>query len=104
MSSTEYPTLSLVVPLYYTLYKTLEETQKKNNIPLWLIQGCKAASTKLLEYCQKTSIFHISAVVLDPRLKFQYFEGLGWSSQLISQIKNMLVYVCNLKYIIKIIY
>ena len=95
MSSSEYPTLSMVVPLYHMLLETLKETQQKHNTPQWLIQGCQAATTKLLEYCKKTNVWHISAIVLDPRLKFQYFEELGWSSQLITQIKDRLV--CNIK-------
>jgi|SRR6185437_14970085 len=92
MSSSEYPTLSMVVPLYHTLFEILDETQKRDNTPQWLVKGCQAAITKLLGYCQKTNVWHISAIVLDPRLKFQYFEELGWSPQLISQTKNMLVY------------
>ena len=95
MSSSEYPTLSMVVPLYHILYEILDETQKRNNAPQCLIEGCQAAITKLLGYCQKTNVWHISAIVLDPRLKFQYFEELGWSSQLITQIKDRLV--CNIK-------
>lgn len=82
----------MVVPLYHMLLETLGETQGKSNTPQWLVQGCQAATAKLLGYCQKTNIWHISAIVLDPRLKFQYFEDLGWSLQLINQIKDMLVY------------
>lgn len=89
MSSSEYPTLPLVVPLYYSLLESLEEARQKGHIPEWLKKGCEAASNKLLEYCQRTSVLHIASVILDPRLKFQYFEGLGWSSQLIKQITNM---------------
>ena len=91
MSSSEYPTLSIVVPLYHMLLKTLDETQRKSITLQWLVQECQAATAKLLGYCQKTNVWHISAIVLDPWLKFQYFEELKWSSQLINQIKDMLV-------------
>ncbi|RIB04110.1 hypothetical protein C2G38_2121411 [Gigaspora rosea] len=51
ISSSEYPILSMVVPLYHSLLESLEEARKKNNTPEWLKQGCKSASNKLLEYC-----------------------------------------------------
>jgi hypothetical protein len=89
MSSSSYPTLSMVVPFYHELLKTLEDSMNNNEIPEWLSQGCDAAKKKLLNYCEKTNILHFTAIVLDPRLKFQYFEELGWSSHLITQIKNM---------------
>ncbi|RIB18206.1 hypothetical protein C2G38_1367259 [Gigaspora rosea] len=90
MPSSEYPILSMSVPLYYSLFESLEETRQNDDTPEWLKQGCEAASNKLLEYCQKTSVLHISSVVLDPRLKIRYFEGLGWSSNFINQIKDII--------------
>ncbi|CAG8570615.1 12995_t:CDS:2 [Ambispora leptoticha] len=90
MSSSNYPTLSISVPLYHMLLKMLKETQQMNNIPQCLMQGCEAATSKLLNYCHKTNIFHLAAIVLDPRLKFNYFEELGWSLILISQIKKII--------------
>src|SRR6185437_11074279 len=92
MSSSSYPTLSISVPLYYELVKTLEESKENDEIPAWLIQGCDTAIDKLLTYCRKTSILHLAAIVLDPRLKIQYFEELGWSLHLVTQIKDMQVF------------
>lgn len=89
MSSSEYPTLSMVVPLYHTLFDTLEETIRQNNTIEWLVQGCEAAKSKLTDYCHKTNILYLAAIVLDPRLKLDYFKGLEWSSQKITQIKNI---------------
>ena len=89
MSSSEYPTLSMVVPLYHTLFEILDETQKRDNTPQWLVKGCQAAITKLLGYCQKLNILNVAAVILDPWLKLGYFETLKWQSRLINQIKDM---------------
>ncbi|CAG8733175.1 24521_t:CDS:2, partial [Cetraspora pellucida] len=89
MSSSEYPTLSMVISVYYLLLESLEEARKKDDMPQWLIQGCESASGKLLEYCQRTSVLHIVSVVLDPQFKLQYFVELRWPSQLINQIRDM---------------
>ena len=89
MSKQEYPTLSMVIPLYYLLVETLNEATNKENIPQWLAHGCEAATTKLLGYCQKLNILNVAAVILDPRLKLGYFETLKWQSRLINQIKDM---------------
>ncbi|CAG8732351.1 16979_t:CDS:2 [Cetraspora pellucida] len=76
MSSSNYPTLLMSVSLYHILLKMLKETQQMNNILQCLMQGCEAATSKLLNYCYKTNIFHLAAIVLDLRLKFNYFEEL----------------------------
>ncbi|CAG8839658.1 21756_t:CDS:2, partial [Cetraspora pellucida] len=34
-------------------------------------------------------VLHLAAIVLDLRLKIQYFKDLGWSLYLIAQIKNI---------------
>ncbi|CAG8794554.1 1027_t:CDS:2, partial [Cetraspora pellucida] len=66
ISISEYLTLSIVVFLYHMLLETFGKTQGKSNTPQWLIQGCQAATAKLLEYCQKINIWYISAIVIDP--------------------------------------
>ncbi|CAG8839655.1 17339_t:CDS:2, partial [Cetraspora pellucida] len=35
-------------------------------------------------------VLHLAAIVLNPRLKIQYFEDLGWSLYLVAQIKNII--------------
>ncbi|CAG8800961.1 13453_t:CDS:1, partial [Cetraspora pellucida] len=65
MSALEYLTSSMAVPLYYELFKILEEFKQKKTIPQWLILGCEAVMKKLLNYCNKTSLLHFIAIILD---------------------------------------
>ena len=56
MLSSEYLTLLMVVLLYHTLFEILDETQKRDNVPQWLVKDCQATITKLLGYYQKTNV------------------------------------------------
>ncbi|CAG8725419.1 7137_t:CDS:2 [Cetraspora pellucida] len=78
MLKQEYLTLSMVILFYYTLIETLKEAIRNKNTPQWLVKGCKDAMTKLLDYCEKTNILILAAVILNPRLKLEYFQTLGW--------------------------
>ncbi|CAG8765811.1 3184_t:CDS:2, partial [Ambispora leptoticha] len=40
----------------------------------------------------------LAAVVLDPRHKLEYFEALGWSSRLITQIRDIISDKYEIKY------
>ncbi|CAG8830060.1 10031_t:CDS:2, partial [Cetraspora pellucida] len=85
LSEDEWEKIKLLVEV---LMPFKDENKRRDNMPEWLVQGCEAAINKLLGYCHKTNILHLSAVVLDPRFKIKYFEELKWSSQLITQIRD----------------
>ena len=56
----------------------------------------KDASTKckkkLLEYYNKTNDSYLISIILDPRLKLQYYKDQEWGEQLIGEIQQKLVY------------
>ncbi|RIB12869.1 Piwi domain-containing protein [Gigaspora rosea] len=70
-----------LVPLYHTLFDTLEETIRQNNTIEWLVQRCEAAKSKLTDYCHKTNVLHLAAIVLDPHLKLDYCGANKYESQ-----------------------
>ncbi|CAG8545370.1 22197_t:CDS:2 [Cetraspora pellucida] len=62
MLASEYLTLTMTVPFYYTLIGILENTKRKVNTPCWLIQGYEDAKKKLTSYCSKMNILHFASV------------------------------------------
>ncbi|CAG8801222.1 21672_t:CDS:2, partial [Cetraspora pellucida] len=62
MFASEYPTLTMTVPLYYTLFEMLEEVKKNYNSSFWLVQECDAAKKKLMNYYNKTNVLYLVSV------------------------------------------
>ena len=97
-----YPTLSVVIPLYNVLIDHIEDwvdnEQRKEQEPDALDcefeshcpeikAGALAAKQKLLEYYNKTSEIYIVSVVLDPRLKIDYFSAQDWGLLIETDVK-----------------
>ncbi len=116
MSSSTYPTLSTTIPLYNILIDHVEDVIENEEIEsedeiesttsstseneteqdkIWR-KLIKDASTKckekLLEYYNKTNDSYLISIILDPRLKMQYYKDQEWGEQLISEIEQKLVY------------
>lgn len=111
MSSSSYPTLTITVPLYNLLIDHIEdhigsetsdkeldnddiseeESQENDNERDEWEKLIKEASikcrTKLLQYYNKTNDSYLIAIILDPRLKIQYFEDHKWEQELIDEIQ-----------------
>jgi len=120
MSSSTYPTLSTTIPLYNILIDHIEDIIENEEIEneesaiideiesntstseneneqdkIWS-KLIKDASTKckkkLLEYYNKTNDSYLISIILDPRLKLQYYKDQEWGEQLIGEIQQKLVY------------
>ncbi len=79
IEGSEYPTLSLVVPMYNQLLDLLEDVSRdKKKNPL-VVQGAAAGLQKLFAY-YKSSPLVMAATFMDPRCKMQYFVDHGWNS------------------------
>ena len=57
-----------------------------------IIAGASVAREKLLEYYDKTAEVYIVPVVLDPRLKLNYFDAQEWGSLLETKVKAAYVF------------
>ena len=83
MESATYPTLSVVIPLFNALISHIEDWESGNNMhPEEIVNAGKAAKRKLLKYYDKTTDAYFMAVVLDPRLKMNYFEDNNWEEDI----------------------
>lgn len=128
MSSSSYPTLSMTIPLYNILIDHVEDILKEPNNEIekdddneddkideeaeetesekdekWnqLIRNASnKCRTKLLEYYNKTGDSNLISIILDPRLKMQYFQDHEWGETLINDAQHKLVYYIYLIIII----
>ena len=73
MSSSSYPTLSMVIPLYNTLIDHTEDYAFKEEDSL-IKTAATNSRTKLLNYYNKTNDTCIIVTILDPRLKMDYYN------------------------------
>ncbi len=119
MSGSTYPTLSTTIPLYNILIDHLEdiieddeinddnesgsttetesntsenENDKNGKWSQLIKEASKKCRKKLLEYYNKTNDSYLMSIILDPRLKLQYYYDHEWGEQLIDEIKRKLVY------------
>jgi hypothetical protein len=129
MSSSSYPTLSITIPLYNILIDHVEDILKESNDEnekdvgnedddkineeaeetesekdgKWnqlIRDASNKCRTKLLEYYNKTGDSYLISIILDPRLKMQYFQDHEWGETLINDTQQKLVYYIYLIIII----
>ena len=55
-------------------------------------EALKKCRKKLLKYYNKTNDSYLMSIILDLRLKLQYYYDHEWGEQLIDEIKRKLVY------------
>jgi len=119
MSSSSYPTLTVTIPLYNLLIDHIEdhigsetsdeeldhlndddineeESQEteKEQIDEWkklIKEASIKCHKKLLQYYNKTNDSYLIAIILDPRLKVQYFEDHKWEQALIDEIQVIII-------------
>ena len=113
MSGFKYPTLFFTIPLYNILIDHLEDIEnneidvdneefaevesnitdeEKEKWSLSIKEASKKCKTKLLEYYNKTNNSYLISIILDSRLKLQYYLDHEWGEQLVNDIQNKLVY------------
>src|SRR6266496_1933303 len=113
MSSSSYPTLSMTIPLYNILIDHVEdilkepndenneeaevdeeiesaETEKDEEWNQLIKEASNKCRTKLLEYYNKTGDSYLISIILDPRLKLQYFQDHEWDETLINDAQQKL--------------
>ena len=97
----KHPTLNVVIPLYNSLIDHVKDWMDEENYPKnneggnrckEIIAGASVAREKLLEYYDKTAEVYIVPVVLDPRLKLNYFDAQEWGSLLETKVKAAYVF------------
>jgi hypothetical protein len=109
MSGSTYSTLSMTIPLFNFLVDHVEDTigdedqgnyesnEESDNdddgdncdeekIKKSIKKAAKCCKEKLLKYYNKTNNAYLFAVILDPRLKMQYFNDEEWGDELINEI------------------
>ena len=74
----KYPTLSCVIPLYNKLINFLEDWVSDPSHSTISKKAVSAAIVKLLKYYDKTTTVYLVSIVLDPRLKMNYFVKNDW--------------------------
>lgn len=107
MSSSSYPTLSMVIPLYNALIDHTEN-YTCNNEDSFIKTVATKCRAKLLEYYNKTNDACIIVTILDPRLKMDYYNDETWNDDQRKEIHEKLIfflfYNYNLQYINNSIY
>jgi hypothetical protein len=110
LSAANYPTLNIAVPIYNYLFNNLEDFRDacddkaggRGNATIIgqcspVVKGAlkdaiQAAHDKLRTYYGRTwADMYAIAVILDPRLKANYYRGNKWGSKLIAHAKDALV-------------
>jgi hypothetical protein len=105
MSGSTYPTLSITIPLYNVLIDHIEdiidnnnevvddeflenesniEDEEKEEKEIWsssIKEAAKMCKIKLLKYYNKTNDSYLISIVLDPRLKLEYFQINKWGKE-----------------------
>jgi hypothetical protein len=129
MSSSSYPTLFITISLYNILIDHVEdilkelndenekdvdnedddkideeaketESEKDEKWNQLIRDASNKCRTKLLEYYNKTGDSYLISIILDPRLKMQYFQDHEWDETLINDAQQKLVYYIYLIIII----
>lgn len=104
IEASKYPSLNSVVPLYNTLKNRVEdwvepppnpsstmevpEGALRPQHPEITIRAATIAKEKLIDYYGKTTDVCLIALMLDPRIKLNYFSVEGWGGPLESEIKT----------------
>ena len=101
MSGSTYPTLFLTIPLFNILIDHVEDMIDNNendddvevdNEEKEIIKNAaKNCREKLIKYYNKTNDTYLIAIILDPRLKMEYFKEHEWGEELINETKQKLV-------------
>lgn len=95
ISSSSYPTLSTVIPLYNFLLDHTENFMINNDESSFIHKAATKCYEKLLEYYNKTNDICIVVTILDPRLKMEYYENEEiWSKDQKNEIYTRLVFYC----------
>jgi len=68
------------------------ETEKDEEWNQLIKEASNKCRTKLLEYYNKTGDSYLISIILDPRLKLQYFQDHEWGETLINDAQQKLVY------------
>ena len=106
MSSSSYPILSMIIPLYNALIDHIEDfmdeedfeenddnsndTDKEESTINLAAKNCRK---KLLEYYNKTNDAYIIVTILDPRLKMEYYDDDEmWNEDERKEIREKLVF------------
>ena len=104
MSGLSYPTLSMLIPLYNVLIDHTEDfidedkndnnenNNNNSNEELSINLAAKNCQKKLLEYYNKTNDACIIVIILDPRLKMEYYNDEMWNEDQRKEIREKLVF------------
>jgi hypothetical protein len=80
------------------------ETEKDEKWNQLIKDASNKCRTKLLEYYNKTGDSYLISIILDPRLKLQYFQDHEWGETLINDAQQKLVYYIYIYLIIIILF
>ena len=79
VETSQYPMLSLIVPMYNKLLTFLEDVAHDKKKPALVVKGSKAGLRTFSTSYDEASPVMMVATYLDPRCKMQYFIDHGWN-------------------------
>ena len=69
----------------------LNEKEKDKKWSQLIKDASKKCKEKLIKYYNKTNNSYLISIILDPRLKLQYYKDHAWDEQSINEIQQKLV-------------
>lgn len=78
----QYPTLNCTLPLYNSLLNMIDDLLLDPNKSELIKHVANIAKETISSYYNRTTPIHLIAIIMDPRLKLNYFTSHGWNNSL----------------------
>ena len=78
----QYPTLNCTLPLYNSLLHMIDDLLLDPNKSERIKQAANRAKETISIYYNRTNPLYLIAIIMDPRLKLNYFTSHGWNNSL----------------------
>ncbi|CAG8848217.1 17511_t:CDS:2, partial [Gigaspora margarita] len=99
ISASNYPTLNYSIPIYNYLLNMIENFLNEDSYSSDIITAISKAKNKLYKYFPTTNgLVYIISIIIDPRLKLQYFKDQEVDDELIETYKQQIINLWKNKY------
>ncbi|KAF0354785.1 zinc finger bed domain-containing protein ricesleeper 2-like [Gigaspora margarita] len=99
ISASSYPTLSYTIPIYNYLIDLIEKFLKEESYSNDIINAIDKAKLKLQKYYPTTNgLAYITAAIIDPRLKLDYFKDQDFDEETIEIYQQQIINLWKTKY------
>ncbi|CAG8852402.1 43355_t:CDS:2, partial [Gigaspora margarita] len=97
--ASSYPTLSYTIPIYNYLIDLIEKFLKEESYSSDIINAIDKAKLKLQKYYPTTNgLAYITAAIIDPRLKLDYFKDQDFDEETIEIYQQQIINLWKTKY------